>query len=894
MKRIDLIEKTLAKLSMEHGVTAGELAANLGLSRANVSNDLNRLCDEGKAEKEGSKPVYYRIAAAAVQQNAEYFLNVFMQDNPSLFHCVEQAKAAVLYPPHGMHMLLFGETGVGKSMFAEMIYRYAHENGFLSGTAPFVVFNCADYTDNPQLLVSQLMGTKKGAFTGADADRPGLLEKADGGILFLDEVHRLPPQGQEMLFTFIDKGTYRRLGETEADRKASVLLICATTEDPDSNLLKTFIRRIPMILKIPNLSERSMDERLNLISRFFMDESARLGNPISVSVNSMRSLLSYHCPNNVGQLKSDIQIICAKAYFDYISGIKSELCVVSMDLPDYIREGLTMETSHRKIWSRFVGINQRFCVFDSKLEAPLKNEEGNESIYDIIDSRMQELKNTETDQEKITEKINQDIQLYFEKYSRISDWTEDFSSIRNLVGMNVICMVDKIISYAEEKLMRSYGNSVRYGLSVHIYSSISRIRRGQKIINPQLNSIRKTLPQEFSVALEGLKIIKEQIGIEIPIDEAGFLAVFFDLSHFHHSERVQVVVIAHGTSTATSLAEAANRLLGMNYAAGINASLDESPQKVYLRLKEYLSDHSPTSSLLLLVDMGSLMNFPAELEKELGIQAKAIPLVSTLHVMEAVRKASLGYPLEYVYQETLRVDELLYESRSSIPIKEQLAKMFIVTVCTTGEGSAALIKNVLDGQLNYCDSLCETIALKLTDRNDIINRLSAIRQIGRVLCVVSTFYIDFSAPHFTLADVLEGHAIPKIQELIDQEAMFEKIGQTFSTMLENGDSRKILNYVRQVVTDIEVKSGMKLKPDVLVGVFCHLGCMVDRLLGKQSVTEFPHKESFMQENQSLLSVVRTACEPLQAAFSISIPDDEICYTATFFTSENCEINLSVK
>ena len=109
MKRIDLIEKTLAKLSGAHGVTAGELAASLGLSRANVSSDLNRLCDDGKAEKQGSKPVYYRITSAEVQQNSEYFLNAFVQDNPSLFHCVEQAKAAILYPPHGMHMLLFGK-----------------------------------------------------------------------------------------------------------------------------------------------------------------------------------------------------------------------------------------------------------------------------------------------------------------------------------------------------------------------------------------------------------------------------------------------------------------------------------------------------------------------------------------------------------------------------------------------------------------------------------------------------------------------------------------------------------------------------------------------------------------------------------------------------------------
>ena len=337
MKRIEKIFFELNHCPSERGVTAGELAEKLGLSRANVSNDLNCLCKEGKVCKSGTKPVYYRPSQSAKRQNSDNILDMFAKSNPSLFHCVEQAKAAVLYPPHGMHMMLFGETGVGKSMFAEMIYHYACESGHLTDNAPFVVFNCADYSDNPQLLVSQLMGTKKGAYTGADADRPGLLEKADGGVLFLDEIHRLPPQGQEMLFTFIDKGVYRRLGET-TERKATVLLLCATTENPKSTLLRTFVRRIPMLIQIPNLDGRSMDERLNFINTFFVDESARLEKPIYVSVNSVRSLLGYHCSNNIGQLKNDIRIICAEAYSNYISGKKNEIVIVSHDLPEYIQE----------------------------------------------------------------------------------------------------------------------------------------------------------------------------------------------------------------------------------------------------------------------------------------------------------------------------------------------------------------------------------------------------------------------------------------------------------------------------------------------------------------------------------------------------------------------------
>ncbi len=68
------------------------------------------------------------------------------------------------------------------------------------------------------------------------------MKKAHEGILFLDEVHRLPPEGQEMLFTFIDRGVYRRLGETENERKAQVLIITATTEEPNSFLLKNIYK----------------------------------------------------------------------------------------------------------------------------------------------------------------------------------------------------------------------------------------------------------------------------------------------------------------------------------------------------------------------------------------------------------------------------------------------------------------------------------------------------------------------------------------------------------------------------------------------------------------------------------------------------------------------------
>lgn len=168
----------------------------------------------------------------------------FVGADQSLKKCIDQARSAILYPPNGLHTLIIGETGTGKSYFAEAMYDFAVETGMVNKNTKFVIYNCASYSENPQLLLSQLFGYKKGAFTGADRECPGIIDQADGGVLFLDEAHRLSPEGQEKMFLLIDKGIFQRLGETQNYRKAAIRIIAATTEDPQNALLSTFLRRI--------------------------------------------------------------------------------------------------------------------------------------------------------------------------------------------------------------------------------------------------------------------------------------------------------------------------------------------------------------------------------------------------------------------------------------------------------------------------------------------------------------------------------------------------------------------------------------------------------------------------------------------------------------------------
>ena len=156
MKRIDKVYSRLCEYKNQDGVDANTLSEALGLTRANVSFDLNRLYDEGRVMKLSGRPVKFiaSINVNSLHNGVASELDRLGKESPSLKTVVDHAKAAILYPPKGMHSIILGDTGVGKSTFASLMYKYAVESGVKSKNSPFIVFNCADYANNPQLLTA--------------------------------------------------------------------------------------------------------------------------------------------------------------------------------------------------------------------------------------------------------------------------------------------------------------------------------------------------------------------------------------------------------------------------------------------------------------------------------------------------------------------------------------------------------------------------------------------------------------------------------------------------------------------------------------------------------------------------------------------------------------------
>ncbi len=379
------------------GFSAEEVAARAVVDRTNASRDLNLLAldsENGKRRNDRNglpsaqkvfshstdapgastivsaeprlvvqEPGKLPAVVASIQVGAvATSFETLIGSDEGLKVAIQQAKAAMLYPPHGLHTLLCGPSGVGKTTFARLMHAFALELEALPADAPFISFNCADYAANPQLLMAHLFGVVRGAYTGADRDRKGLVEQAHRGILFLDEVHRLPPEGQEMLFHLMDRERFRRLGEI-TERHSSLLLLAATTEDAGTALLPTFRRRIPMTINLPDLGERSITERYELLRAFFTTECSSIGANIHVEPQVLRALLLYECPGNVGQLRTDVQLACAHAYLEYRTGNLLDLNVHLGLLPDHVRVGLLRTAELHRILEPVLHLLEATHVF---------------------------------------------------------------------------------------------------------------------------------------------------------------------------------------------------------------------------------------------------------------------------------------------------------------------------------------------------------------------------------------------------------------------------------------------------------------------------------------------------------------------------------------------------
>lgn len=867
-----LLNKILEKQELQeatqifnYGLHAGKISTELHIDRSNVSRELNQLVKETSVIKISGKPVLYfsrkaieRLCHVKFSQYVFYDKTLFLQfldshfgiitlsetkrntpsmpslpkknksatesskkifDNligtdSSLKNQIKQAIAAIIYPPNGLHTFLMGPTGVGKTTFAELMYRYAIAIGKLRSDAPYIIFNCADYAGNSQLLLSYLFGHVKGAFTGADKEKPGLIDAADGGILFLDEVHRLPPEGQEMLFSLMDRGKFRRLGESDSLHEANVLFILATTENPEKAVLTTFLRRIPCVIKIPGLSERPMKERMQLICSFFTEESKKIKLPVTVSTEVLKLFLLYDCKGSIGQLKNDIQITCANAFVDYLTENKDKIYIKLSQMASRFTEGIFIMDQKREELVQSFDLNSvvdlTFSAETAEDENPLKkiifhdDYKTEEDFYESILHNSRKYFDEGKSIAEIKKNINLQVVEYFNKFPhpKINNKINEHDSmLYKIVQEEVMNVVKEILAEVAADLNIFIDSRIIYSLALHIETLMERIKTGVHVYNSNLLIDQTHLTDEYEMSLKIRNKLEKELHIKIPNEEAAFIAMFlYALKNSDNQNYISVIVMTHGNSTASSMASVANQLLQTDHVKAIDMPLKETVNDTLQKAIELVREINPQKGVLLLVDMGSLATFSESITKQTGILTNTIKMVSTPMVIEAARKSMMpNMTLELLAEEVENTSIFIGQSMSASSTNKR-------------KSGAVSKKNIASSanELDYFDH----------DHDKMMTLL------GRVL----TF--------------------------LNPEKAYGLLNQVYTSLLKQ----------LQITPD----RGLKIK-----FMFHNMG-MIERLISKE-IFEYAKLKDLKKEKKSIFITIKTEYKIIENAFGIHIPDSEFAY-----------------
>lgn len=670
-----LCEQTESFISGECclSIDATSIADELKLARYNVSRDLNKLAEEGQVLKFSGRPVCFlakeliercvgkkdEIGTGMTLEEMRKLLNKYSSDhlndypfteligyNGSLENAIRQAKAALLYPPFGLHSILTGPSGSGKTTFARFMYQYAKHAGKLQIDAPYVIFNCADYSNNQHLLLDHLFGHVKHAFTGADSDKDGLISAANNGILFLDEIHRLPPEGQEMLFSIMDRGEYYRLGESSNPRKVRVLIIGATTEEFEGNILTTFLRRIPLKISMPSIKERGLAEKIKLIYFCFKQEAQKIERKLQVNEDVIRFFIQYNPVGNIGQMKNDIQLLCANALVDSIS-INSELIQVKLShLSTYLIDQFYY--AHSSETNSELREKLKFLQIDEFIFAP--EEESGDDPFLLVD-----------EEESVSYEV-------LETYHKYLDGKSSLSPLKSIIHGKARELAEKqgnqqqaIFKIVSRKnyevtvnILKSIASRERYhleesnikSLALHLDTLIEKITEGYSfrdnsfLEHKQPNEL--AMEKEIGVAEQICREISNQLEVQLPESEKYFISLYLKAMNEKYTEKkIGVLILMHGTSAATDLANTANQLLNVDHAVGLNMPLSQSVGDTLEKATELIKQVDQGKGVVILSDMGSLNMFGDIITKKTGIPTKTIKMVTTPMVIEATRKSLL-------------------------------------------------------------------------------------------------------------------------------------------------------------------------------------------------------------------------------------------------------------
>lgn len=907
----EYLENSIQKKEI-FGITAKDIADHFNTYRSTVSTLLNTAVKNGLFIKIETRPVLFvpvdivkRELHVPLDQSVytpEEIRDLFFkkeQEGTDSFSImigydgsqslqIKQAQSAILYPPKGLHTLITGESGTGKTLFAHTMYDYGRKiKGMSEKEYPFVEFNCADYYHNPQLLLSQLFGHIRGAFTGADQETEGLVEKANHGILFLDEIHRLPPEGQELLFYLMDTGQYRKMGEANTIRKADILIIGATTENPKDVLLKTFKRRIPLTINLPPLRERPLQEKLKIMEHLFSKEAILTQRTYIIDADIVKAVSLYDFTENIGQLASEIKILCARSFLESKTKEFGEIKVPYVFLSDNIREAYK---KYRKIGYTFTdnyeNYNYDLVITPSNEITHVKENVLNEEAYCSLLDEIRNYSRQGLTSDEVAIRISSAVSSYYDEILNSMYFkTVNKDELYKIIEPRIVDFSLEVMKEIQNRLSVKITEQSILVLAFHLKFLIDRLR---KIKLTESSSV--PVKTGDTIVDDMIDKIESKFSLRLPTDEKKFFQLLIknitsDIVP-DNSSKAALYILAHG-NTASSIAEVCNRLLHTDFVKAFDMPLTQDVNQSYQLFVEEIESLHLKKGVMILADMGSLLDFGHKLTRDTGIPTHTIPNVSTAIALDFAHiMLNRNEHIDLTY------NEYLIKNRFEPAFVSSEKEPAIISACSSGQGTSIAFKNMIieilkENSLGYIHVFAlsnEELQKKNEAYQEIMDSYNLVAVIGNV-------HIDVDAPFFHISELVTDDKKENFIKFLNKTGVSEQKTKHKKT---DQSAEEAAGFLAQHVMYVNPLAVQKVATEFLEGLFddlayeeknrastgfsliIHIGFMIERIIANKTII-FDHKIPYLDNNKEIFQKIRSHIKSIEEAFEIEISDDEICY-----------------
>lgn len=833
------------------GIETKTIAETLGLQRSNVSAILNELVKEEKLTKTATRPVLYKLKDQGSTSSEEAVFDQLVGAKGSLKNAIQLAKAAILYPKKSLNILIASKNGCGTTYFAKLMYQYAISRGVLKKEAPFVKINCRHYSKNVSVLNDELLGENS------------VFLKAKGGMLFIDYFDLLDVKQQSEIFSFLESGMIHNINGLIYDCRDVYLVLSYSKQNVTS-----INSKIPVIIELPELKERPLQERFELINHFFEREAQNSKRSIEVETNVLKALLLTDFTYNVKELRNEVMSACAKGYVRVVNDFDKNIYICMNDLSTKIKKSLLKLKDYASEMDGFF-TNQEFILYD-------RNEGYQnlqiESFYQNIETQYKELENRGINQTSIESVINNHIRGIFDKYNykQNNDESINLEQLSKIVDKRIINIVSLFLEKYQQDTGKKMRTNIFYALCLHINSLITNNISQQHVTNDQIVMTIQNFPKEYAIAASFGDALRDSLGLNLEIAEIVIITMILVGPEESEDEAKPVLLyIMHGNSTAQSLCDVTNALTHCENAYSYDLKLDVSTQQAMEEIKELIIKIDRGAGILVVYDMGSIKTMLDAISEEIEVKIRYMNIPITLLGIDIARKCSMEDDIDLVYHTA----NLSYQKTNQRNIQRNNV---IITLCHTGEGGALHLKNYID---QYSHLGMRTIALAISNREKLVKEIIDLKRIYNIHAFVGTYDPKMlGIPFISIADVfrVEPKDIDRIllfepvqSPSIDYGQVYKHFGEHFKyTSLS-----KLKMVLPEFVDSLSVI--YSLNSDQVLGIFVHIACLIERILSGEISKKNPDTHKIVEALEDDYKIITNLVKPIEKAFKIIIDDNEI-------------------